>query len=161
MKPRSARGRVHVRAHFRCDLAWDGVGRSGPVSVDDVGGAVKLPWMDRALCGRVRCVGQRRGERPRSGVAVVSARCRGRQNGGGSLRAVDEGLELRWVEEGGRGHGVGSGSGGGVVREWQCHGRGQEVVVGRGGGWGRAWLGPRCYLVCVTGAKAREAGRVV
>ena len=76
---------------------------------------------------------------------MVSGRCRRRQNEGGRRQVVGEGLEICRSKEGGRGHGVGGGSGGGVFRARPHHWHGQEVVTGRGGGRGFAWLGPQGY----------------
>ena len=94
-------------------------------------------------------------------MAVVSARCCGRQHGGGRWRAVGNFLEVRRAEEGSRGRGVGGGSGTGIFRARPCHGRGREVVAGPGGGRGCAWMDPRRYRVYLGGSKVREAGRVV
>ena len=69
-------------------------GVAGEGAVDDEVGVVELPWLDRAWCGQGGCVGPRRGEGQRHGVAVVSVPCRGRQHGGGRRWAVGKGLKV-------------------------------------------------------------------
>ena len=87
-------GCMLVRGSRHRDLSWARVGRRGEGAVDDEVGVVELPWLDRAWCGQGGCVGPRRGEGQRHGVAVVSVPCRGRQHGGGRCWAVGKGLKV-------------------------------------------------------------------
>ena len=87
-------GFMRVLGRFWRELAWSVVGHRGPGAVDDMGGAVELPLMDRHRCGQGGCVAQLHGEGQQHYMTVVSALSLGRKQGGGRWRSVGAGLEF-------------------------------------------------------------------